>query len=135
MDKKKRNTRTKTLVMTVFEETGVALCHEDIEKRLSEQLDRVTIYRILQGFYEDGKLHKIIGDNGKTYYALCHDCDHRQHHDNHPHFRCIKCNMITCIGNPLSSPDLPEAYTISAVSVFISGLCPKCRSSSLRTPQ
>ncbi|MDR0699167.1 MAG: transcriptional repressor [Tannerella sp.] len=127
MDKKKRNTKTKSLVMNVFEKSVSALCHEDIEKCLSGQLDRVTIYRILQGFCEDGKIHKIVGDNSKTYYALCHDCDHEHHRDNHPHFRCINCNMVTCIEDKLLSPKMPEEYSVSSVSTFISGLCPKCR--------
>lgn len=113
--------------MDVFEKSTSALCHEDIEKRLSGQLDRVTIYRILQGFYEDGKIHKIVGDNSKTYYALCHECDHEHHRDHHPHFRCTNCNRVICIEDRLLSPRMPEEYSISSVSTFISGLCPMCR--------
>ncbi|MDR1115176.1 MAG: transcriptional repressor [Tannerella sp.] len=127
MDKKKRNTKTKNMVMSVFEKSESALCHEDIEKQLSGQLDRVTIYRILQGFYEDGKIHKIIGDNSKTYYALCRNCDHEHHSDNHPHFRCINCNTVTCIKESLSTQKVPAEYSVSSVSTFISGFCPKCR--------
>ncbi|MDR1180930.1 MAG: hypothetical protein LBL13_02995, partial [Bacteroidales bacterium] len=71
MNKQKRNTKTKEMVMNVLNDSTSALCHEDIEKNLSGKMDRVTIYRILQGFCNDGKVHKILGDNGKTYYALC----------------------------------------------------------------
>ncbi|MDR1380370.1 MAG: transcriptional repressor [Tannerella sp.] len=127
MDKRKRNTKTKGLVMRVFENSEHALCYDDIEKQLTGQLDRVTIYRILQGFCEDGKIHRIVGDNGKTYYACCHDCDHEHHHDDHPHFRCIKCNTVICIEENLSAQKVPEEYSISSVSTFISGVCPKCR--------
>jgi Fe2+ or Zn2+ uptake regulation protein len=127
MDKKKSNTKTKRLVMDVLANSESALCHEDIEKQLAGQLDRVTIYRILQGFYEDGKIHKIVGDNSKTYYALCHDCNHEHHCDNHPHFRCIRCSTVTCIEETLSAPKVPKEYSISSVSTFISGFCPKCR--------
>jgi Fe2+ or Zn2+ uptake regulation protein len=126
MDKRKRNTKTKRLVMNIFEKSESALCHEDIETQLSGQLDRVTIYRILQGFCEDGKIHRIVGDS-KAYYALCHDCDHEHHHDNHPHFRCIKCNTVTCIEENLPVQKMPEKYSVSSVSTFISGFCPKCR--------
>jgi Fe2+ or Zn2+ uptake regulation protein len=127
MDKRKRNTKTKQLVMNIFEESEYALCHEDIEKQLTGQLDRVTIYRILQGFCEDGKIHRIAGDNGKSYYALCHDCDHEHHRDNHPHFRCIKCNTVTCIEENLPVQKMPEEYSVSSVATFMSGFCPKCR--------
>jgi iron complex outermembrane receptor protein len=113
--------------MTALESEASALSHEDIAKRLPEKVDRVTIYRILQGFYEEGKVHKITGEDGKTYYALCESCSEGHHHDNHPHFRCIRCKRITCLKEPIDMPALPEGYTATSVSFLISGLCASCR--------
>jgi iron complex outermembrane receptor protein len=123
----KRNTKAKQWVMNVLENSHFALCHEDIEKRLSKRINRVTIYRILQSFCDEGKVHKITSENGKTYYALCHTCSAGNHHDNHLHFHCVKCNTILCIDELIVVPELPPEYSISSVSCFISGYCPDCQ--------
>lgn len=126
MNKQKRNTKTKEMVMNVLNDSTSALCHEDIEKNLSGKMDRVTIYRILQGFCNDGKVHKILGDNGKTYYALCNCCSAGNHQDNHIHFRCIGCETISCLNETVVPPVLPKGYRVSGFSFLISGYCPNC---------
>jgi iron complex outermembrane receptor protein len=112
--------------MNILSNSSSALCHEEIEGQLPEKMDRVTIYRILQGFCDDGKVHKIIGENGKTYYALCHSCLAGEHHDDHLHFRCLKCETVSCIDEPLPIPKLPSEYSIANIACLISGYCPKC---------
>ena len=126
MDKKRRNTRTKQLVISVLEKSDSALCHEEITKRLHEKIDRVTIYRILQGFCDEGKVHKIIDQDGKTCYALCHHCTAENHNDEHPHFHCITCDRITCIEKPVIRQILPPGYNAVTTDLFISGYCQKC---------
>ncbi|MDR1718553.1 MAG: transcriptional repressor [Dysgonamonadaceae bacterium] len=130
MEKKKRNTKTKQLVMSVLEKANAALCHEDIEKQLSGQLDRVTIYRILQGFCDDGILHKITSESGKSHYALCHNCSLEKHNDEHLHFHCICCDNIFCLEAPLVIAPLPAGYEARAVSCLISGYCRDCSGAS-----
>jgi Fe2+ or Zn2+ uptake regulation protein len=126
MDKQRRNTKTKQLIMTILSDSSSALCYEDFEKQLSGQMDKATVYRILQGFCNDGKVHKITGENGKTYYALCRDCHSGNHNDNHLHFRCIKCETIMCIDKPFAIPSLPSGYMMTDVYCLISGYCPNC---------
>ncbi|MDR2138963.1 MAG: transcriptional repressor [Tannerella sp.] len=126
MDKQKRNTKTKQLVMAVLSDSFSALCHEDIERKLPEKMDRATIYRILQGFCDDGKVHKISGENGKTYYALCRHCDAGNHNDHHLHFHCIGCETVLCMDESVISPVLPSGYRMLDVSCTVSGYCPNC---------
>ncbi len=128
MSQQRRNTRTKQLVIDVLNNAGSALSQEEIEKNLSEKIDRVTIYRILQSFCEDGKVHKIIDKNGKTCYAPCHNCSAENHHDNHPHFHCISCNTITCIEKPVAQQELPSGYKAVSIASYITGYCQKCSS-------
>ncbi|MDR2423882.1 MAG: transcriptional repressor [Prevotellaceae bacterium] len=128
MDKKRRNTKAKHLITSVLENSNSALCHEDIEKQIPEKMDRVTIYRVLQGFCDSGKVHKIISEDGKTYYALCHNCTEEKHQDNHPHFHCIACDTITCIEEPVAPQTLPHGYSAVVVASYISGYCQKCSS-------
>ncbi|MDR2410455.1 MAG: transcriptional repressor [Bacteroidales bacterium] len=126
MNRKTRKTKTKEMVMNTLSESNSALCHEDIDKKLSGKVDRVTIYRILQGFCNEGKVHKIQGDNGKTYYALCDCCSAGNHQDNHVHFRCIGCETVSCINETVAKPELPKGYSISGFSLLIFGYCPNC---------
>ena len=126
MIKKRRNTRTKNLVFSVLEKDDSVLCHEQIEKRLPEKIDRVTIYRILQGFCDEGKVHKIIDQDGKTCYALCHNCTAKNHRDDHPHFHCIIYDRITCIEKPVIRQTLPPGFRAVTTDLFISGYCQKC---------
>ncbi|MDR1112447.1 MAG: transcriptional repressor, partial [Bacteroidales bacterium] len=116
MAQNKRNTKTKQLVMNILEESASALCHEDIEQKLTEKMDRVTIYRILNGFCEDGKVHKIVGEDGKIYYSQCHRCTAEQHNDGHAHFRCTECNTITCLDEELHVLTMPGDYRVSSFS-------------------
>jgi Fe2+ or Zn2+ uptake regulation protein len=126
MYKKKRNTKTKEMVMNLLSDSNSALCHEDIDKKLSGKIDRVTIYRILQGFCDEGRIHKIVADNGKTYYAVCDHCSEGNHQDNHIHFRCIACETVSCINETVLKPKLPEGYSVSGFSLLIFGYCPNC---------
>ncbi|MDR3235188.1 MAG: transcriptional repressor [Prevotellaceae bacterium] len=127
MKKQKRNTKTKQMVMDVMQsESSSALSHSDIEQRLGGKIDRVTIYRILQGFCDDGIIHKIPDENGKTYYALCHDCSEGHHHDSHLHFRCVSCDTVSCVDAPAPISHLPAGYSMSGVSCLVSGYCPNC---------
>jgi Fe2+ or Zn2+ uptake regulation protein len=89
-------------------------------------LDRVTIYRILQGFCDDGIIHKIASESGKTHYALCHNCNHEKHNDNHLHFHCLGCNNIFCLEAPAIITSLPKGYEARSVSCVVSGYCCNC---------
>ncbi|MDR0560807.1 MAG: transcriptional repressor [Prevotellaceae bacterium] len=127
----RRNTKTKQMVMNVLEKSLSALSHEDIEQKLTEKIDRVTVYRILNGFCNDGKVHKIAGDDGKTYYSLCRHCTAEQHNDNHAHFLCTECHSIVCIEEPLAVQPVPKGYNVSSISAFLTGTCSKCNSTVL----
>ncbi|MDR0989408.1 MAG: TonB-dependent receptor plug domain-containing protein [Prevotellaceae bacterium] len=126
MEKSKRNTKSKQLVADVLAAASSALRHEEIEKQLSGKVDRVTIYRILQSFEEDGRVHKIVDESGKSYYALCRHCEEGHHRDNHPHFQCIRCRQITCLETVVPSPKLPKGYRAVSLFTLVSGYCPSC---------
>jgi Fe2+ or Zn2+ uptake regulation protein len=112
--------------MAILSDSSSALCYEDFDRQLSGKMDKATVYRILQGFCEDGKVHKIADENGKTYYALCHHCRSGNHDDNHLHFRCIRCRTISCIYEPLVIPPLPAGYRMMDANCLVSGHCPNC---------
>ena len=68
-----RLTDTRTDILSVFLRNKKALSHGDLEESLPADFDRVTIYRTLKSFVENGILHKVPDDTGNPRYALCSD--------------------------------------------------------------
>ncbi|MFW5700869.1 MAG: Fur family transcriptional regulator, partial [Cyclobacteriaceae bacterium] len=81
-------------VLDLIIERNYALSHQDLTNQLPENIDRVTLYRTLHTFEDAGLVHKIIDEDGVSRYAMCRDCNHHEHNDNHAHFHCIKCGKI-----------------------------------------
>jgi Fur family transcriptional regulator, ferric uptake regulator len=94
-----RNTSCREEILQVFLNKNFALSHADIENKLSENFDRVTIYRTLKTFLDKGIIHKVLDDEGTTKYALCKEaCAHHEHHHEHVHFKCIQCGLTNHTG-------------------------------------
>lgn len=114
------------MIISVFKDASSALCHEDIEHKLTGKIDRVTIYRILNSFCEEGRMHKIAADNGKTYYAMCQHCSKHKHNDNHMHFKCLRCGKFTCMDESIEVPTFLDGHVVLNVLYTVSGHCPNC---------
>lgn len=124
---KRRNTPTKAAVLTALKSTNTALSHDHIRLRVSKDIDRATIYRILNRFCDDGIVHRIVADDGKQYFALCAGCEHDNHHHNHFHFRCLQCDQVECMTSEISV-NLPAGYQTKNFNGVISGRCVGCAS-------
>lgn len=106
---------------------GDALTHGDIEKKVGDKYDRVTIYRTLQTFEEKGIIHAIPTADNSILYALCKDCEDGHHHDDHVHFICRVCERTICLDDVVSPKmELPQGYTAENVQVLIEGVCKDC---------
>jgi Fur family ferric uptake transcriptional regulator len=127
---RRRNTPSKSLILKYLQEAKEAVSHEMIEASVGEKMNRVTIYRILNAFEEDGIVHKVVSDNGVAHYALCaNNCDHTHNHNhlhNHIHFRCEKCNSLTCMDESVDLK-VPKGYQIKSTNLTVSGVCPDCQ--------
>ncbi|MDD2982358.1 MAG: transcriptional repressor [Crocinitomicaceae bacterium] len=121
---KKRQTVSKRKVLDFFKKHDHAISHELIEQGLSGSMDRVTIYRILKSFEEDGLIHKIVDENSKSHYALCQECN-SQHVHNHMHFQCTNCEKVECLDYDLEVP-MPNGYQLKNMQLIASGLCKDC---------
>jgi len=122
----RRHTKSQQMVLDYFEKKEQAISHDMLEKALGKEMNRVTIYRILNRFEEDGIVHKIVSRDGVAHYAKCEShCNHNHHKDNHIHFRCTQCDTITCMDQtvPLA---LPTSYVVDNTNFLVSGICPKC---------
>src|SRR3954468_7203906 len=84
-----RSTPSRQEILLLFLNKEYALSHGDIEREISNTLDRVTVYRTLKTFLDKGLIHKVLDDEGSLKYALCKEaCSLTDHHHNHVHFKC-----------------------------------------------
>ena len=120
---KRRKTQATEDIFSILSSDSSALSSDMILSK-ANNLDRVTVYRVLNRFCEDGKAHKIVADDGKIYFALCNNCkDH--HHDNHFHFRCLACGKLECL-NETITPPVPKGYQVQNYNAIITGKCITC---------
>lgn len=121
----KRNTPTKQLIRETMEAHPHAMSQDMLEAQLKGQVDRVTIYRVLNSFCEDGLVHRVVSDDGKTYFALCRTCTEKKHRHEHAHFRCLSCQKVECLPTTIKIK-LPDGYRLQNMNYWLSGYCSTC---------
>jgi Fur family transcriptional regulator, ferric uptake regulator len=123
-----RVTKVRTRVLDMFREQAKALSHPEIEEEFSD-FDRVTLYRTLHSFLENGLLHKVPDDSGVMRYALCQtDCTAHDHFDNHVHFKCESCEKIECLHDvEIPAVHVPDGYEVQMAHLLLQGICPACK--------
>lgn len=122
---KRRNTPSKEAVLDLLISTGKAMSRDAIEQKIDVEIDRATIYRVLNRFCEDGLVHKIVAEDGKQYFAVCMKCDEKKLADNHFHFRCTSCQTIECLPEAVHF-SVPNGYNVESVNCVLTGICPQC---------
>lgn len=122
-----RITQSRKEVLTMFYTTKFAISHSFLEVQLKNTHDRVTIYRTLHTFLEQGIIHKVLDESGTNIYALCATCDTHAHAHDHVHFKCQLCMETNCIAEidiPIIA--LPAGYIRKEIGILIQGICAKC---------
>ncbi len=123
---KRRNTPAKQAILKLLETSKVALSQDMIEDTIKGEVDRVTIYRVLNRFCEDGIAHRAVSEEGKSYYALCRHCDDNHHQHDHFHFKCINCEKVECLKETVTLK-LPRGYRFASMNCWVNGYCNDCR--------
>lgn len=124
-----RPTHCRLDVLSTFQGFDYALSQGDIEQKLSDKYDRVTIYRTLKTFLTQGLLHKVLDDNGGVKYALCKElCHQGDHQHDHVHFKCNQCGQTTCLETVhIPSIVLPAGFSKQESNLLIQGVCNSCQ--------
>jgi Fur family ferric uptake transcriptional regulator len=122
-------TDSRKIILELFLKTEGALAHADIEKNTAVNFDRVTVYRTLQTFTENGIIHQIPTTDNTILYALCKDkCEAGHHHDEHVHFICVDCEKTVCMDDvTLPQVKLPKGFTPLQTAMVVKGICNDCK--------
>lgn len=119
-----KNTKNRALILSVFNNTNLPLCAEDLYTKLYKKINIATIYRNLNLLSDKGILARIVFEDGKMYYKL--------NNDNHTHkLICNVCHKVTSIKNcPIEfiSKNITRdtGYVITNHNLELKGICPKC---------
>jgi len=123
-----RVTSSRVRVLSLLQSAQGPLSHGDIEQLLSKnalpELDRVTLYRVLDWLVDVGLAHKATNSRGVyCFTAAKPNIEHKRH----MHFRCTDCGSVFCLDlPPPTPPELPNGFRLASVEFDISGECPDC---------
>lgn len=120
-----RKTKSVKLLQDVFTHTDNALSVVELVEKMGDQMNKTTVYRILDRLEQDGVIHSFLGRNGIKWYAKCKHCSNSEHIDEHPHFQCIDCGKVDCLEININIPQIPNRE-IEVSQVLIQGKCEDC---------
>ena len=126
-----RPTAMRLLALEVLSRQNTTISLSDLEKSF-EKSDRITLYRTLKTFQENGLVHSIDDGTGAPKYALCEDgCECDMAKDLHVHFHCRTCNETFCLPKyKIPEVELPEKFRAEEANLVVKGVCGKCSSNN-----
>ncbi|WP_462248428.1 Fur family transcriptional regulator [Ekhidna sp.] len=125
-----KKTRIRSEMLSLFINNNFALSASDIILRMKAGNDRVTIYRALASFEENGILHKASEDRQGIKYAICENqYPDKKHSVQHAHFRCDECQKTFCLNDVvLPNVKIPNKdFSVNRVNYTIHGTCNECK--------
>lgn len=120
-----RKTKSVQTLLDIFKKNKNAISVVQLIDLLQQQMNKTTIYRILERMESDGVVHSFMDKDGLKWYATCHSCSSTHHSDIHPHFQCQDCGKVDCLSVKMKIPSIPNRKIIFSQMLLI-GTCEKC---------
>jgi len=120
-----RKTKSVKAILNEFENQNQALSSVELVERFTNQMNKTTVYRILERLEDDGILHSFKGEDNLQWFAKCHGCNSHKHEDLHPHFQCKTCGKTECLEVNIPVPSLKQHHVEKAEFLLI-GQCSEC---------
>lgn len=120
-------TAMRLLVLKTLSVQYAAISLSELEKQF-EKSDRITLYRTLKTFQENGLVHSVDDGTGAPKYALCEEgCECNIDRDMHVHFHCRMCGETFCLPKyKIPEIKLPDTFIGEEASLVVKGICGKC---------
>ena len=122
-----RKTKHLEHVLRVFSQSSDALSARMLLDTLANEINKSTVYRMLDKLEDDGVIHSFLTIDHIRFYALCKGCSSGQHVDSHAHFQCTSCKRVSCLSEEIVLPT-PERARITSAQVLFTGQCQYCLS-------
>lgn len=121
-------TTPRRMVLGLLRMAPAPQTHRDVLESLRAlhlaEIDRVTVYRVLDWLVEQGLAHKAADGQGIFRFSQAQP---GVVHESHVHFRCTCCGGVFCLKDaPPQRPKLPKGFRLGGMTVDIRGECSKC---------
>jgi len=120
-----RKTQSVAALLNEFEKGSNAISAIELIKRFDTEMNKTTIYRVLDKLEDDGVLHSFLGKSGVKWYAKCNGCSKSKHSDIHPHFQCLSCGKVDCLDIRMRIPKIPNREVVFS-QLLLQGECEMC---------
>ncbi|MCH2081892.1 MAG: transcriptional repressor [Saprospiraceae bacterium] len=123
----KRKTKSVKKLLKIFGQTNSAISAVKLAEDLHQEMNKTTVYRILERLEDEGTLHSFIGKDGLKWYANNEKDSAPYHSFAHPHFQCKSCGKTECLTMDIDIPPVPK-YKIDSIKLLFIGECDDCAS-------
>ena len=121
-----RKTKTVKLLLAEFNKSDDAISAIELVEKFNKQMDKTTVYRILERLEDSSVLHSFVDKDGLKRYAKGNKNTHSSDNSEiHPHFLCEDCGVSSCLPITISIPPVPD-YTIKSAEHLLIGQCKDC---------
>ena len=120
-----RKTKAVTTVLNIFENKNEAKSVVSLIELVKGDMNKTTVYRILDRLEQDGFIHSCNGKDGLKWYAKCNGCSAHKHSDKHPHFQCKECDKVECLSLEVNIPILKN-HKVDSTDILLIGQCESC---------
>ena len=120
-----RKTQAADVLLDEFNKDSNAISAINLVKRLSNKINKTTVYRLLDKLEDDGVLHYFLDSKGIKWFAKCMGCSKSEHSDVQPHFQCTDCGSVNCLEVKVTIPEIPNRKVINT-HILVLGTCELC---------
>lgn len=120
-----RKTKSLQTIIAAFSHSETALSGVDLVKRFQTEMNKTTVYRILDRLEKGGQLHSFTDTNGLRWYAKSDETSSSPTSDNHSHFQCEECGISKCLEVEINMPTVPN-HKVASASLMLIGKCEDC---------
>ena len=122
-----RNTEARRNVLACLIAAGRALSHAEIEAQLADtDLDRVTLYRVLEWLVEQSLAHRVGGLSGFD-RAMRFAFSRPERRSAHAHFQCVQCGTTMCLDDvAVPALPVPGGIELQGIELAAFGYCASC---------
>lgn len=120
-----RKTKLVNIILDTFGDTNIALSVVELVKKFQKDMNKTTVYRILDRLEQKSILYSFSGVNGLKWYAKSQNPN--QANDINNHFHCQKCGKLESLTIDFNIPQLSN-HKINSANLIITGQCGNCPS-------
>ncbi len=124
-----RNTGARRNVLACLIAAERALSHGEIEAQLADSdLDRVTLYRVLEWLVEQSLAHRVGGLSGfDRAMRFAFSRPEHGHAHAHAHFQCVQCGTTMCLDEvAVPALSVPNGIQLQGIELAAYGYCARC---------